>query len=959
MKMILNNKKCASLSHIVTIFFVLLILLGPSPLRSNVNGADALNGNDVTPPPVLELRVDANKHARAFCNGMKAIVSIGNFFEFFDRSLIEGRKRIFKGPWNGSLREESPDKYTLKGIDPETGIKYSIVFKQIDPSTIELFMTFKSPSRSSNIGFDIIKLSGDLFKGASIEANPASAIDKGAIPIDPLPIGKHMLLTNKNRILLKSALCDLEIKDLMESKSILAADFRNIPWDAFRSIYFGGEKYNLLPDRVYSFKYSIRCLSPSNSFVPKVLLAPDSLTIKIEDQSLTCLRDSKSAYSLPPKEEIKGTGHYELLPQDVIYGSPSGTAEKILAKGIRDTTSMPLEIKPVESAKTSRGIFIEKTLQGNASNLPPEGFEIISSPEKVVIRGMDARACLYGVYSLMGRLSQYESGKWHICSGTIRDWPDLPVRGVCTELLSPAIRDVDFMKRYLDAFSRARSNVVIFLHYPRQVLAWLKDVDDGGWTRNQMVEIVQHARSLHMDVWGGMVSRFNSTDFPGMDIYNGSNLYNPLNENSYEHLFPLYEEILQTYHPTTLVVCHDEIQGLSLYAAESDKSSADILAMGVGRIHNWLKQRNVQTAMWGDMLLDFEKWDGKAGGANSRNPYFNSGSTHEALENLPDDVFILDWHYDYKDSYGSIDYFRRNGFRVNGASWHDPKAARSMVQSVKKYGGQGIFATDWGFWRTLSPAATTFYAPLCGWSSKCLMDQSNNDVVTLAEMLKEDIYIQDTFDQIPVNLAIFSNESTMDLFGRSGNGLFGVGPILNLREIPLGKQLLGGISFDIASGDNGRADNCIVVVNSDHKNLSLPKEKDIFQGDMKAKAIAFLHTCFVEEPQMRVRKIGRYEVEYENGHMEIVNLLENWNITDVRSSEGLRYNPWSFLRSPEVLIGSNLAWKGSCGTGIPLNLQVFIWKNPYQDQTIRRIRLSGATSPLNSRLVLVGLTCLQ
>ena len=294
------------------------------------------------------------------------------------------------------------------------------------------------------------------------------------------------------------------------------------------------------------------------------------------------------------------------------------------------------------------------------------------------------------------------------------------------------------------------------------------------------------------------------------------------------------------------------------------------------------------------MLLDYNEWNAREGAANSLNPYFNSGATHLALRHLPNDITILDWHYGEKRDYASIGYFHDKGFRVVGSPWYDPAAAKSLATSAKKYGGQGIITTDWGFLRTLSPAATTLDAPMCAWSTNCRAEQGNGDISAMADTVRDDIYRDVTFRQSTASLAPAANRSTVDI--SAGSGIFDIGPFLDLSALPSGRQGLGGVTFDVASGNSGHRNNCVVAGNSDDQASDLTGEKTLFQGDVETRAIAFLHTCFVEEPQYNVRKLGKYIVEYENGTTER-SLLEGWNITDVRSSEGLRHNSWSFNRA--------------------------------------------------------------
>jgi hypothetical protein len=209
---------------------------------------------------------------------------------------------------------------------------------------------------------------------------------------------------------------------------------------------------------------------------------------------------------------------------------------------------------------------------------------------------------------------------------------------------------------------------------------------------------------------------------------------------------------------------------------------------------------------------------------------------------------------------------------------------------------------------------------------------------------------------VTISLATSSNRPTTDV---SGGGLFNVGPLLDLRAFLPGRQALGSVSFDVISDNGGRQNNCVVVGKSDRLADGLDRAKAVFRGDTKLQAIAFLHTCFVEEPQVSIRKIAKYVVEYENGRSVPIDLLENWNITDIRSSEGLRHNDWTYVRSPDVLIGAKPGWRGVSAAGIPLNLQLFIWRNPYPEQKIRTIRLDTTNAPPNTRIALLGLTFLQ
>jgi hypothetical protein len=585
--------------------------------------------------------------------------------------------------------------------------------------------------------------------------------------------------------------------------------------------------------------------------------------------------------------------------------------------------------------------------------MPAEAFSIEIRPDSVIITGADARGCLYGVYAFESKIAAHGNA-WRASCGTFKDWPDLRIRGLCLDLLQPAIRDVSIMKRYILALSRARGNTIILNHTPEQVTAWKRNADDGGWTKKQIQEIAAYARSLHIDVWGGMGSGFDARTFPAMHILSGSNLYNPFDDDSYNTLFALYDEVLDAYAPKTLLIAHDEITGLNQYAERYHMTTAAILANDVNRIRDWLHKKGVRTAMWGDMLLESKVWTPLVGDANSQTRLM-SGATHDAIDRISKDVVILDWHYaEYStpSEYRSIEYFAKHGFTVVGSPYYKPAAANLMAKSVRSYGGAGLIGTSWGFGITLSPASTTLYTLLSGWSTAVKVDGDGDDVEALAQMMRPAIYNRLPMSQTPLDLERFSNSSLKDMI-LGGSGLFPSAPRIELAGVPTGKSIMGGVVFEIASAGK----NAVVVTQVAGNIVPTVKMETIDVGQ-HANAVAFLQTGFISKPRHGVAKVGEYEITYETGRKIAVPILEDYNMTDIRSSEGLRSNSWTFTRNPEVLVGSATGWRGSSASGIRLNLQTFIWSNPFPNEAIQTISLRADSADRTVKLVLVGLTLL-
>ena len=222
-------------------------------------------------------------------------------------------------------------------------------------------------------------------------------------------------------------------------------------------------------------------------------------------------------------------------------------------------------------------------------------------------------------------------------------------------------------------------------------------------------------------------------------------------------------------------------------------------------------------------------------------------------------------------------------------------------------------------------------------------------MAALAATLRPPAFARRFGRQAPVDLAAVANAPTTVIEG--GPGLFGMGPGLDLRALPVGPLVLGGVNFNPAPG--------AVAVVSGSPRVAGPQEATLFNGRDRVSGIGFLHSCLAEEPQAEVRRLGRYLVTYESGRSAVIDMLDNWNITDIRSTEGLRQNAWSFVRNPDILIGAMPAWRGVSAAGISLNLQTLVWENPYPDETINSIRVSTSGAPPNTKIAVIGLTFLH
>jgi hypothetical protein len=508
--------------------------------------------------------------------------------------------------------------------------------------------------------------------------------------------------------------------------------------------------------------------------------------------------------------------------------------------------------------------------------------------------------------------------------------PDIPVRGVLSELLSPGVKDVRLLKGYLKAIARSHGNTLILYHRPEHVRLLASGATGSKWwSRAELEEIAAFARSLNIEVIPGISSKLTAQQFPDLLSGSGEQFYNPFDGRSYGELFQLYQTLLDIYHPKALLIGHDEIRNIGKNKPKG-WSHAQVLSYDVTKIHGWLSDRGVKTLIFGDMLLDRNAWR-KEIAANSNNVFYDAVDTHKAIDSLPKDIVILDWQYQALNDYPTLGYFKNKGFAVWGVSWYDPKNALQMAQSVKRYKADGIFASDWGLWRTLSPAATSLYALKAGWDATTRINAYGVDAVAaLADDMRAAMRSRGNDGFVPVPIEEGANDTTWDETFGDGKGFLDLGSGFDLRYLE-GEQRLSGIPFRILRSASGSRNNCLVADGRQPTCVHL--------HGLTATRLAFLHTMRAGQPEALPKPVGGYEVIYENGRKLKIDLVENFNITDFRSSPGLRSNAWGFSNGLDILLGSYPGWFGTSLSGGAVNLQVLLWDNPFPKERIRKICL--------------------
>ncbi len=154
--------------------------------------------------------------------------------------------------------------------------------------------------------------------------------------------------------------------------------------------------------------------------------------------------------------------------------------------------------------------------------------------------------------------------------------------------------------------------------------------------------------------------------------------YCPLHPEVHKIVFEIVDEICDVFETDAFHAGMDEV----FYIGEkqcprcSGKDKAELFAGEVRSIRDHLADKGRQLWIWGDRLID-----GKTTGIGEWEGSYNN--TYRAVDMIPKDVIICDWHYERPDQ--TPVYFAMKGLSVVTCPWRNAGNAVLQVQDMVKF----------------------------------------------------------------------------------------------------------------------------------------------------------------------------------------------------------------------------------------------------------------------------------
>lgn len=301
-----------------------------------------------------------------------------------------------------------------------------------------------------------------------------------------------------------------------------------------------------------------------------------------------------------------------------------------------------------------------------------------------------------------------------------------PVRALCTNAPSP--KGVDSFVNFINKGMAAhRQNLLVLqIEYNYQFKSHPELADSGALSTADIKKIVRACQANHIKIvpqinflghqsWESRVGillkkypQFDETPWikiPPQGSYvwpNADSLYCksycPLAPGLHKVLFDLMDELTEVFETDAFHGGMDEVFyiGMDKCPRCGGKDRSVLFAGEVKALHDHLAEKNKKLYIWGDRLID-----GRSTGIGEWEASYND--TWRAIDMIPKDVVIFDWHYERADK--TPVYFAMKGLPVITCPWRTPESARQQVRDMVDFRAEstpemkerllGICETTW------------------------------------------------------------------------------------------------------------------------------------------------------------------------------------------------------------------------------------------------------------------------
>ncbi len=715
----------------------------------------------------------------------------------------------------------------------------------------------------------------------------------------------------------------------------------------------------------------------------------------------------------PIPQQMEQTGDIFLLDESVSIMVPQSSSEqdiflaRFLVRELSDKYGIAVKIETAGHIPGGRRVVvmgsaenpliheycIENNLTLTEKDPGPEGYLLHVDNDMIVVAGWDDQGAFYGLQSLRQLIGAENGTK--VKGIRVRDWPNLPFRGV--RLYVPGPENIAFFRRFLrDFMALYKYNRVIMEvncmrldRHPEVNAGWIEFSKELYYSRSNSTEGLrgEEKNSSHYDAGDGYIIEKDDirdlvelanenyievipeipslthgyyllTRHPELAEYPGDiwpDTYCPSNPASYELMFDVYDEYIEVMKPKMVHIGHDEWWGAPMGVCPlcKDKDYPDLFARDVVKIHSYFVDKGIKIAMWGDYLLESVRDTAIQRRVSSTGvKYQTPGAVPPDLvkELIPKDILIFNWFWVNQErdmelyNFGFTQVY--GNFKPNISNWDE---------RIKKIDVAGGAPSSWAATNEFNFGKDLMFDFLgCAnllWSAHTLDQAALAPVVrelmprvranlSISRIPSEDGDVVEPVD-ISAHLNLAKDARVFDI---------------DMSSLRSGEVLSRGKAFRLISPAEASG-KCVIAVGSVGTGENpLPSSLGGISINEDVSSLIFLHACALPAGNQKAYfnipnffdsadLLGWYEIVYEDGFKVIVpiqygvNILE-WNPGGENSLDkregrtGSPQNAYCYRGDP-VLCSAVEAER-------PITFFAYEWTNQRFGKVIKEVNVHGS-----------------
>jgi hypothetical protein len=626
-------------------------------------------------------------------------------------------------------------------------------------------------------------------------------------------------------------------------------------------------------------------------------------------------------------------------------------------------------------------------LDVSAKTPGPEGYLLRVDERAAMIAGSDDRGAFLGLQSFRQMVERGEQGL-QIRAARLRDWPDKPFRGV--KLYLPGRDNIPFFRRFVrDFMARYKLNALMVEmnacmrldRHPELNAGWVAFARDTNWSRrnyppgvphewevnsshqdtcdgvflekDEVADLVSWARLHHIEVVPEIPSLTHAfylltrhKDLGQVPGEKWPGTYCACDPRSYTLLFDVMDEYIEVMKPRMVHAGHDEwFAPYGLGECCKGKDPGEVYGRDLAKIHDYLAEKGIKMAIWGDYLLEGVRGKGlqKRTAPDGFSYHAPGAMTPRQVSRLvPKDILIFNWFWSEEEK-GDVQEAQLDSFSFHQVYGNMEPDIRNYAERGKRSTIIGGAVSSWAATTEFNMGKDLLYSILgCSnmlWSKQVL---NPAELSALTQALIPGIRQRLSGVTCPSEIgdAVVALDISRAYNMPQREPRFEV----DLSRIQKGRITVGRRVFELGGADSSERKTAAVVGTEGREPNPLPRELTGIRVGVDATSLIFLHACAKASTNKDAYRLiwdfddsadllGWYEVIYEDGLPEVIPIRYGVNI--------LEWNWGKQQPTAKYCYGADLV---ACSPDEenPITFFAFEWTSPRLGKAISEIRLSGS-----------------